>query len=149
MSTLALDLGTHLGWALKRDDGRIEHGNIKLKKKTSEPYGQRFAAFENFLIDMRVDKKVDSIYFEHVRRHNGTDAAHVYGGFMACLAKFCDGREIPYKGLPVGAIKKHATGKGNADKAMMIEAANQRGFKVTDDNEADALAILMFGEVSA
>ena len=40
-------------------------------------------------------------------------------------------------------IKKHATGKGNASKPMMIEAArNKLGYTGADDNEADALWIL-------
>ena len=42
----------------------------------------------------------------------------------------------------MGTIKLHATGKGNAGKAQMIEAMQLHGHPVTDDNEADALAIL-------
>ena len=45
-------------------------------------------------------------------------------------------------GVPVGTIKKHATGKGNAGKEAMIEAMQLLGHPVTDDNEADALALL-------
>ena len=51
-------------------------------------------------------------------------------------------RGIPYEGVPVGTIKRHATGKGNANKAAMIAAAKARGFSPADDNEADAIAIL-------
>ena len=46
------------------------------------------------------------------------------------------------KGVPVGTIKKHATGKGNAGKSEMIVAAKVRGHNPVDDNEADALALL-------
>ena len=42
----------------------------------------------------------------------------------------------------MGTIKKHATGKGNAGKAEIIAAMRALGHPVTDDNEADALAIL-------
>ena len=42
----------------------------------------------------------------------------------------------------MGTIKKHATGKGNAGKADVIAAMRALGHPVTDDNEADALAIL-------
>ena len=45
-------------------------------------------------------------------------------------------------GVGVGTVKKAWTGKGNAKKAEMIAAARQRGIKVVDDNEADAVAIL-------
>ena len=83
-----------------------------------------------------------AVYFEEVRRHAGTDAAHVYGGLLGTLTAWCERRSIPYAGIPVGTIKRHATGKGNASKEAMIAAAKARGFSPADDNEADALAIL-------
>ena len=42
--------------------------------------------------------------------------------------------------MPVGTIKKHATGKGNASKDDMIASVRLRGHNPADDNEADALA---------
>jgi len=44
--------------------------------------------------------------------------------------------------VPVGTIKKHATGRGNANKLMMITAMQALGHNPVDDNEADALALL-------
>lgn len=85
---------------------------------------------------------LDAVYFEEVRRHRGVDAAHIYGGFLANLSAWCEEHRIPYQGVPVGTIKKHATGKGNANKEDMIEAAIRRGHRPADDNEADALALL-------
>ena len=70
------------------------------------------------------------------------DAAHAYGGFLAHLTAWCEHHRIPYQGVPVGTIKKHATGLGNASKAAMIAAMQAKGYPVTDDNEADALALL-------
>ena len=90
------------------------------------------------------DVILQAVYFEEVRRHAGTDAAHIYGGFLACLSAWCEEHAIAYQGVPVGTIKRHATGKGNADKAAVIAALRERGFSPTDDNEADALAILLW-----
>jgi Holliday junction resolvasome RuvABC endonuclease subunit len=42
----------------------------------------------------------------------------------------------------VGTIKRHITGKGNADKSAVIAAVKMLGFNPADDNEADALALL-------
>ena len=84
------------------------------------------------------------VYFEEVRRHIGVDAAHCYGGFKAILTTFCEVNGIPYQGVPVGTIKKHITGKGNADKLAVIKAVQALGFNPKDDNEADALALLSF-----
>jgi hypothetical protein len=44
--------------------------------------------------------------------------------------------------VPVGTIKKHATGKGNAGKDAVIAAVRAWSFDPVDDNEADALALL-------
>ena len=52
----------------------------------------------------------------------GVDAAHVYGGLMATLTAWCEHHNVPYEGVQVGTIKKHATGKGNADKPAMLAA---------------------------
>ena len=70
------------------------------------------------------------------------DASHVYGGLMATLTAWAELRGAPYEG--VGTIKKHATGKGNAGKQAMIDAARARDFSPADDNEADAVAILIW-----
>ena len=61
---------------------------------------------------------------------------------MATPTAWAELRGIPYEGVPVGTIKRHDTGKGNADKETMIAAARARGFSPADDNEADAIAIL-------
>lgn len=50
---------------------------------------------------------------------------------------------IPCRGINVTSIKKFITGKGNANKEEMIKAMNEQGFKVEDDNEADALGVLL------
>ena len=61
------------------------------------------------------------------------------------LTAWCESQDpkIPYEGVPVGEIKKHLTGKGNADKVAMIAAVQALGYAVTDDNEADAIALAL------
>jgi Holliday junction resolvasome RuvABC endonuclease subunit len=61
---------------------------------------------------------------------------------MYTLAAVCEELGVKCTGVPVGTIKKFATGRGNASKEEMIAAAKSRGFEPVDDNEADALAIL-------
>ena len=53
-------------------------------------------------------------------------------------------RGIAYQGVPVGTIKRFIAGKGNADKQAVIAAVRARGFSPADDNEADAIAILLW-----
>jgi Holliday junction resolvasome RuvABC endonuclease subunit len=82
------------------------------------------------------------VVFEEVRRHLGTNAGHIYGGYLAHLTAWAEANRVPYQGVPVGTIKRHVTGKGNSDKQAVIDAVRLLGFAPTDDNEADALALL-------
>ena len=138
---LALDLGTTMGWAL-RNAGVIQHGFISFKGHRYEGGGMRYLRFGRWLSEVAASAEVSAVYFEEVRRHAGVDAAHVYGGLLATLTAWCESRDIPYQGVPVGTIKKHATGKGNASKEQVIAAMRALGHPVADDNEADALALL-------
>ena len=140
---LALDLGTTTGWALRGHGGLITTGTASFKPGRYDGGGMRYLRFTNWLTELdRLSGPINVIWFEEVRRHAGTDAAHVYGGLMATLTAWAELHRIPYQGVPVGSIKKHATGKGNADKVSMINAARARGYSPADDNEADAIAIL-------
>ncbi|WP_435404861.1 hypothetical protein [Mesobacterium hydrothermale] len=142
---LALDLGTTTGWALRGQDGLITSGTVSLRPGRYDGGGMRYLRFTNWLTEIdRLSGPVEAIWFEEVRRHAGTDAAHVYGGLMATLTAWAELRGVPYEGVPVGTIKRHATGKGNAPKQAMIDAARARGFSPADDNEADAIAILLW-----
>jgi Holliday junction resolvasome RuvABC endonuclease subunit len=140
---LALDLGTTTGWAMRPTAGALAHGWMSLKGGRYEGGGMRFLRFSRWLSEIHgVAGEINAVYFEEVRRHASTDAAHVYGGLMATLTAWCESRNIPYQGVPVGTIKKHATGKGNASKEQILAAMQALGHPVTDDNEADALALL-------
>ncbi len=141
---LALDLGTTTGWACKVADGTIVHGWSSFKPGRYEGGGMRYLRFKKWLAEIygSIGPEISAIYFEEVRRHASTDSAHVYGGLLATLTSWCEQNNIPYQGVPVGTIKKHATGRGNADKQAMVASMQLLGHPVTDDNEADALALL-------
>jgi len=140
---LALDLGTTTGWALRGYDGLITTGTASFRPGRFDGGGMRYLRFTNWLTELdRLSGPVNAIWFEEVRRHSGTDASHIYGGLMATLTSWAELRGVPYEGVPVGTIKRHATGKGNASKEAMVAAARARGYSPADDNEADAIAIL-------
>ncbi|MCG7879278.1 MAG: hypothetical protein N0C90_23535 [Candidatus Thiodiazotropha endolucinida] len=140
---LCLDLGTTTGWAVHSKQGVITSGTISFKNDRWQGGGMRFLKFNRFLNELNENAgPISMVFFEEVRRHMGVDAAHAYGGFMAHLTAWCEQQNIAYEGVPVGTIKRHATGKGNANKTMMIESAKARGHLSADDNEADALALV-------
>lgn len=144
MKILSIDLGTKTGWALSHPDGTITSGVENFKPSRFEGGGMRFLRFKRWLNVVNESAGgIECVYFEEVRRHLGVDAAHVYGGFMAHLTAWCEINNIPYTGIPVGTIKKHATNYGNANKDKMIEAAARISKqKIFDDNQADAICLL-------
>lgn len=144
-SLLALDLGSTLGWAVRLADGTVTSGTATFRPGRFEGGGMGWLRFRRWLDSMAASAgPLGSIVFEEVRRHAGTTAAHVYGGFLAHLTAWCEGAGVPYQGVPVGTIKRFATGKGNAGKEAVIAAMRARGFAPADDNEADALALLLW-----
>ena len=142
---LALDLGTTTGWALQAADGLITSGTVSLPAQPLRWRRHALPAVPGLARPAGPRRRaITAIHFEEVRRHVGTDAAHVYGGLLATLTSWAETAGIAYQGVPVGTIKRHATGKGNANKDAMMAAARARGFSPADDNEADAIAILLW-----
>lgn len=142
---LALDLGTTTGWAVQTPRLGRESGVAKFQHGKHEGAGMRYLRFVAWLDEIAiVAGPFHQVWFEEVRRHVGTDAAHVYGGLLATLTTWCEGRMIPYSGVGVGTIKKHVAGKGNAAKDEMVAAVRSHGFSPADHNEADAIAVLLY-----
>ncbi len=101
--------------------------------------------FRNWLETLhQTSGHIEVIVFEEVRRHAGTTAAHVYGGFLGQMSAWAEENKIPYQGVPVGTIKRHATGKGNASKEEIVRAVVDHGFSPMDHNEADAIALIRY-----
>jgi hypothetical protein len=142
---LALDLGLVSGWALSSADRIIESGTAEFRLDRWQGGGVRFLRFKYWLTELKNRAGgLDLVVYEQVRRHAGVDASHAYGGWLAILTSWCEHHGTPYQGVPVGTIKRFITGKGNADKHAVIEAVRARGFSPADDNEADAIAILLW-----
>src|SRR5690606_17320418 len=141
---LALDLGTTTGWA-SLAGGIVHSGTTSFRSGRYGGRGMRYLRFHQ-CIEQLADHGagVAATYFPEVRRQTGTDAAHLYGGFLATLTAWCEREGVAYQGVPVGTIKRFATGKGNAGKDAVVAAVRARGFSPADDNEADAIAILLW-----
>lgn len=136
---LALDLGTHLGWA----KSPLESGVVDLSNRRGESVGMRFVHWRRWL-EIMLQSGVDIVVYEDVKNHKGVQAAHIYGGLLSILQERCEVLKIEYTHYGVGEIKRHATAKGNAKKEAMVAAAEQKWPEITieDDNHADALWLL-------
>lgn len=137
---IAIDIGTKCGWCV-RAGNTILHGTFDLSAGRHSSPGMRFIHFRARLNELLDANPGAVVFYEEVRRHMGVDAAHVYGGLLAVLQALCTERKVEFQGVTVQAIKRKATGKGNAKKDAMIAAAKAKwpGLAIEDDNQADAL----------
>jgi Holliday junction resolvasome RuvABC endonuclease subunit len=143
MASLYVDIGIYTGWAILSDN-EIYSGVEKLSKRAKDRPGLKYLKFKNWLDKIKESYKIDYVYYEEVIGHKGVYAAHVYGGLVSHLMSWAEENNIPYIGVHVAKIKKYATCKGNANKEEMIKYVNSKGFKVTDNNEADAISLMLY-----
>lgn len=159
MIVLGIDPGTKCGWAVVSGGRLLASGVWDLSPQRHEGGGMRYLRFRRLLRDALEDSGAEVVGYEEVRNHMvkskgmkkasfAVDAAHTYGAIVGMLQTVCEEGEVPYMGIPVGTIKKFATGKGNANKKAMLDAANERfaDRKFKDDNEADAVFVALTTE---
>lgn len=148
MNALAYDLGSKCGWAALHDGARFS-GLLKTTPTRFESNAMRFIKFKKYVREHILSFKPEMVFYERVERHVGTVAAHVYAGYYTALTTMLSEEfpSIPYHGLSVQEIKKHGTGRGNADKNMMMLAAGRRWpeQELTTSDVADALWALDCG----
>jgi crossover junction endodeoxyribonuclease RuvC len=134
---IGLDFGRTMGFAIIDNGDLMHHKSIKLP----EDYGERFNSFLQILRQEYLFAN-EIVAYEIGGGYIGTKAAHAYGGYLAVLQMFCYQAGVKNYGVPVGTLKKFATGKGNASKNKMIKAANDKfglQLKGKDHNAADAI----------
>lgn len=142
MITVGIDPGTNCGWAILNNGKRVASGVWELRGGRHEGGGMRYLRCRRYFEELLANNSIDAVGYEEVRRHKGVDAAHIYGGIVGQITAVCEDKGIPFAAIPVATIKRIATGRGNASKDDMIDAANARWLtNITDDNEADALWI--------
>lgn len=143
---LALDLGTECGWAMNYP--KLMGGVWDLQPTRYESSGIRFLKFKKHLEVEITIGAVEMVVYEEVHHHVNITAAHIYGGWLSSLQTICLEYDIPYRGVGVQTIHKHALGKGQSPKGkkkeLMLEAAIKKfkNVNVIDHNHADALWLL-------
>lgn len=152
MNVLALDLGTHCGFALLVN-GDLSSGVYEFEK-TSHP-GERFDAFRRWAKDMALGpmpmrgRKVDLIVYEKPLGRMAKSQAQVdlSIGFKTRLEELAWRYKIRLEPVHIATLKKATTGNGSASKEAMVAAINSfygRSLTLKDNDEADALALLRY-----
>lgn len=148
MNILAIDPATNCGWA--HSSGIF--GTWDLGVRRDESGGMRLIRLRGKLEELYRNVSIDLVVFEAARH----GASHMQGALVVqaelqgVIKLWCEDHQLQYKGVSPTEVKKHATGKGNANKEKMLAAARARwpGRKIDDDNMADALFILSLAQAT-
>ena len=140
---IALDIGTHTGWAVLYPDGSVESGVCDFSTKRGESRNMKLLRFENWADETIGILKPDLVYYE-LPHHQGGSATMVLVNMAGSIIRACEKHDIPYAGIHTGTLKKNTTGHGKASKEDMVKEAEKRfpGQKITSDDQADALLLL-------
>jgi len=140
VNILALDTATKTGWATNISSKQSGVQTFDLKR--GESPGMRFLRCRGWLGEMlKLLGSIDVIVYEQAHHRGGASTACCVG-LVSTVQAFAAEHGIELMAVHTGELKRWATGKGNAGKPQMIEAARARGWAPVDDNEADAALLL-------
>ena len=136
-SLIAFDLSlTSTGWAYVSDMGRIMPGGFTGL--------QRLDYVFEVVTDMA--RHFELVVMEGLSMASNYPGASERIGLAYMVRHWLWKNRIPFILVPPMTLKKFATGKGNADKDMVIKEVYKRwGHDCTISDEADACAALHFG----
>lgn len=155
---LGLDLGKTWGWCRMTqpfDDARIlcAFGEQSLPDVKMTSAGMVYSTFHRWL-HQELHNTPDLVVYEAVRFNRGM--SYIPGMTGVLLAEL-EQRSLPYVGLAVNTLKKHATGSGRATKAQVKQAVRDewqariqgssrwdKRWRLTD-NMADAIWCAHYG----
>lgn len=138
-SILALDLATRTGWAHSSGPSGVQD----FSPRRGDSPGMRWLEFASWLNRVLDSVPTDIIAYEQAH-HRGGAPTHVAHALIGQVEAVAAERNIELTNRHTATIKKHATGKGNADKGAVVVAAAAKwpDKKLSDDNECDALWLL-------
>jgi Holliday junction resolvasome RuvABC endonuclease subunit len=130
---LALDIATKTGWKTATASGVWD-----LKPNRGESEGMRVVRFKSKVKEIIVLEGITLVSYERPAGIHKSSIM-VASQMVGVLLDLCIELNVDVACYSANEIKKFATGKGNAGKPLMIQAAIDLGFNPKDDNEADAI----------
>lgn len=146
--TLGLDLSlTHTGWCLLADDGDYSAGSIVPKNLSGmDRIEFIIAGLEDLLSGAWNVTRINIEGYSFGSRGSAVFSVAELGGIVRWHLHT---HGYTYSDVAPSALKKAATGKGNADKGAMLAAAiRKHGYEGSDHNEADAIHLAHYEEAS-
>lgn len=142
---LALDISLKTGFSYGTgaDDIRFGTRDFTQIQKDNAVRGRRF---RHWLCELMTEIEPTELVIEKPVRFAGarqgaTDLLH---GFAWEAHRAAELRGIPRNEVYPVTIKKFITGNGRAKKPEVMQSVIERGYKITNDNEADAVALLLY-----
>jgi Holliday junction resolvasome RuvABC endonuclease subunit len=130
---LALDIATKTGWRTTTASGVWD-----LKPNRGESEGMRVVRFKSKVKEIIALEGINLVSYERPAGMHKSSIM-VASQMVGVLLDLCIELNVDVACYSANEIKKFATGKGNAGKPLMIQAAIDLGFNPKDDNEADAI----------
>jgi Holliday junction resolvasome RuvABC endonuclease subunit len=126
----------------------ITHGSVQLPAREGE--GAVFWTYENWLMDALARWQPRLVVYEAPfldHKKTSMQTATRLIGLGVITVKCCyEAKVYRVENVENAVVKKFATGSGRAEKIDVIKAVRRFGFDVDEDNEADAIAIWLYGE---
>ena len=147
MRILSLDLATKTGYAYRDDWGKIISGVKDFKVKGKLDPALRFSYLQDWISSsLSPFYRMDKIFYEQPHKSGGKGAEFLIG-LVTIVKVWCAEHAVAYDYVHTGTLKKWATGNGHAKKPDMIKRAREiLGREPIDDNEADAVCLLLYAE---
>jgi len=133
MNILALDIATKTWWKTSTCSW-----TWNLKENRWESSWMRLVRFKGKVRELIHLESITLISYERPAGMHKSSIM-VASEMVGVLKDLCIEMGIELACYSAQQIKKHATGKGNANKQAMIDKAIELGYHPQDDNEADAI----------
>lgn len=102
---------------------------------------QRLEAIREQLLNRIEIERIDLAVIEGYSMGSSLAHSHELGELGGIIRWTLWGKQIPFVDIPPSSLKKYLTGKGNADKDLMLSTASRRFDRTLNNDEADALAL--------
>lgn len=146
MKLLALDIASKTGWAYGTDAADVRFGMYEAKRP-GENLELGMLGFGIWLRAMIEKQGIDGVAIEKPIALQGVTSFQtlliLYGLFGVATFITMEVLHAPPLVVAAPTARKTVTGRGNAKKPEVIEFLRRAGYRVAEDNAADALVIYL------